>query len=311
MIALVGDIGGTNLRLGLAENGVVSQAWSKPCADFAGPMEAVAAFLHITGAKPARAVLAVTGPIRGGVAAQANNGWRFSESELAGAGLGHVTLVNDFAALALSIPHLSTEQLTQIGGPPEGEPGAPLALIGPGTGLGIAALIRTADGDIPLAGEGGHMGFAPFDTLEVEIASRLAAGGERVSLETILSGPGLSRLHSALGEIEGRTWGRLGASRIVQEALQGDAACRATVQRFWRILASAAGDVALLFGAAGGVYIGGGVALRTAPLLQHDLFRQRFSAKGARRAYLESTPAWLITDPMAALAGAAQMALRL
>lgn len=310
MIALVGDFGGTNLRLGLAEDGAVTRPWSKSCSEFRSPQEAIADYLRLTGATPDLAVLAVTGPIIDGVAAQANNGWRFSETELAAAGIGKVVLVNDFAALALAIPHLSSKQSVPIGEPIAGRDGSPLAIIGPGTGLGIAALLRTATGDVPLAGEGGHMGFAPFDAVEVEIAARLASGGERVSLETILSGAGLARLHATLADIEGRPTPPLDAAQVVEKALAGDARCRATLERFWLILASAAGDVVLLFGATGGVFIGGGVALRSAPLIDHGRFRQRFCAKGSRRTYLEATPSRLITDSMAALTGAAQMALR-
>jgi glucokinase len=154
------------------------------------------------------------------------------------------------------------------------------------------------------------MGFAPNDSTEAAIAALIAPDSDHVSLETVLSGPGLARLHTALAVIEGASSPGMHEREIVEAGLGGDPACLRTIELFWDILAAAAGDIVLLFGARGGAFIGGGVAQRTAPLVKVDRFREKFCRKGSRRAYLERTPSILIRDPMAALCGAARIALR-
>lgn len=307
---LVGDIGGTHVRLALARNGQVGAAWVAECSGFTGPREAIAAFLDAAGETPVGGVLAIAGPARSRGVVQGTNGWLFEASALEPM-LGQVRLINDFAALALAAPHLPEESLRPLGAAPAGHPGEPIVVLGPGTGLGVAALLYGDDENYPVAGEGGHIGFAPRDAFEKAVADLLAARVERVTLETILCGAGLARLHDAIAEVEGRPAPGLHQTEIVEAALALDDVCRATVDRFWDILASAAGDTVLMFGARGGAYIGGGVALRTASLVDGERFRESFIAKAPRRAFVEQTPAFLITDPMAALLGAAQMALRL
>lgn len=304
--AVVADIGGTNARFAIYADGGLHSPWSKPCNALNGPRAAIEAFLQEAAPqkRPARIALAVAGPADPDRAEMTNRAWSFSVPELTALGFRQALLLNDFAALALSLRRLGGTQLEAIGSARDGAGEGPLAVVGAGTGLGVAALIPGENGDIALQTEGGHIGFAPQDEVEVAILSLLSQESGRVSAEHVISGPGLVRLHRALGEMNGRTASETDARAIVDRA-HSDPACLATVERFWAIFASFCGDAALAYGARGGLFIGGGVAPRLRPFLDAVAFRARFEAKGDFNQYNRSIPTWLVTDPFAALRGAA------
>jgi len=169
----------------------------------------------------------------------------------------------------------------------------------------VAGSVRRKGCDTPLSTEGGHIAFAPTDEVEIEILRALTERFGRVSVERILSGPGMEDLHVILGEIDGRKVEDLPAKQITERGVAGDACCRITIDRFCGILGSTAGDLALALGARGGVFIAGGIAPRVIDLLEAGPFRERFEAKGRFVDYMKSIPTHVILHPHTALIGAA------
>lgn len=308
---LVGDIGGTHARLALVTRGAADWRRTYLCADFPGVLQAIESYLAEIGtrSRPTRVALAVAGPVIDGCIAFTNNGWRISESELLGAGFEKARLVNDFAALAMALPYVGPNELNWLGGPREPRPHGTVAVLGPGTGFGIAALAREGGQSTVVTTEGGHVSFAPTDAVEMEVLRYLSKQFERVSVERLLSGPGLANLHGALGAIAGSKTPVLDPAEITRRARAGEAGCLETVNRFCSILGSVAGDAALSFGAQGGVYITGGVAEKLADLIAASDFRQRFEAKGRFADYQRAIPTWLLASTDAAFVGAAQAML--
>ncbi|HEY5412124.1 MAG TPA: glucokinase [Caulobacteraceae bacterium] len=311
MLGLVGDIGGTNARFALVEETggrpVVSDPKGYANKDYGSPEDAIAAYLKDTGAgQPAKAVLAVAGPVTHGAVHFTNLDWEVSETRLTSVGgFTAARLLNDFAAQALGAVRVTADKL-QVLGPeiPRPEEGASV-ILGPGTGFGVAGLVRQGGSETVLATEGGHVGFAPTDEVEIEIWLRFARGRERVSIERVLSGSGLFELYQALADIEGAP-AALADQRAVQAAAEsGDPLASRAVDRFCRILGSTAGDFALGYGARAGIYVTGGVAEKLADQLAKGGFRERFEAKGRFEAYMRAIPTWLVLDPYAALIGAA------
>lgn len=304
---LLADIGGTHARFALAT------AHDRPrdvavlrCADHPDPLSAIRAYLATTTATPRAACLAVAGPVAGDHFRFTNSHWAFSRTALAMAlGLDHLEVVNDFAALALALPSLGADDTVPLGAPREGIPRAPCLVLGPGTGLGVAVLVPAGDGWQPLAGEGGHAGFAPQDELEDALLALLRRRHGRVSNETLLSGAGLALLHQALGEIEDVPVETGDAAAVVDAAIVArEPRALGTVERFCAILGSVAGDLALVGGARGGVFIGGGIAPRLGVLLEQSTFRARFEDKGQQRDYVRAIPTRLIVAPAPTLLGA-------
>jgi glucokinase len=193
-------------------------------------------------------------------------------------------------------------------------PSGTLAVIGPGTGLGVAGVVQTPRGWQALPGEGGHATLAATDDFESEVLSQVRRRFDHVSAERVLSGIGLPVLHEAVAAVLGQSLATPFASttltltaRDIVEAAQsgGDAVSERTIDTFCALLGSFAGSVALTLGARSGVYIGGGIVPRLGALFEQSRFRQKFEAKGRFRAYLETVPTVLITDTLAALTGSA------
>ena len=334
---LVADIGGTNARFGwvagAAPDAPVRDAATLRCADHAGPAEAAAAYLDglraAAGAQwrpPRAAAFAVATALAGDAVALTNSGWSFSRQAVCRAlQLDELRLLNDFEALALALPRLRPQQLRAVGAAlPVPQPGdGALAVLGPGTGLGVAALLPTPAGWVPVPGEGGHATLAAADDDEAallaaarqELALGHGAGAvpgpaeaaPHLSAERLLSGIGLPLLHRAVARLARQPApAPLDAAAIVQRGLDGsDALCAATLERFCALLGGFAGNVALTVGARGGVYIGGGIVPRLGERFAQSAFRARFEAKGRFRDYLRAIPTAVITDTDAALAGAA------
>ncbi len=313
MRGLVGDIGGTHARFAIAEvkGGRVKLIEPRTYEDRDHPslLAAVKAYLgEAGGERPREAVLAVAGPVTDGAVAFTNARWTLSEAELkAEAGFASARLINDFTAQAHGAPRLSPEGLTRIGPEVEGQDGASIAVLGPGTGFGVGGLIREGGRSAAIAGEGGHITFAPCDELEVEILRRMVHEHGRVSVERLLSGPGLHDLYRTLAAIDDAP-ASLPDEREVQKAAEaGDPLAARAVERFCMILGATAGDIALVMGARGGVYITGGVAQKLAGWIAKGGFRARFEDKGRFAGYMRAIPTFLITEPYAALIGAASL----
>ena len=309
---LVGDIGGTHARFALAEvtdgKAVLSDARTLDNQDYASAEAAIEAYLAAGSvARPASVVLSVAGPVTDGAMRFTNLDWALSEANLRRHGFAHARLVNDFAAQALGAPRIDPGKLRRVGPDVPGEANGTLAVMGPGTGFGASAVVRTGGRDSALATEGGHIGFAPTDETEVEIWRWLARRHGRVSIERILSGPGLYELYLAMADIEGAR-PTLSDERQVQAGAEaGDALAEAVVDRLCLILGSTAGDFVLAYGARGGAYITGGVAVGLVDRIASGGFRERFEAKGRFEDYMRAVPTCVVLEPYAALLGAATL----
>jgi glucokinase len=309
-VGLVADVGGTNARFALVdEAGHIRFPRSFLCRDYDSLAAIIAEYLSTTAGKqrPARAAIAVAGPVVDGEIEFTNLDWRVSEVDLlATFELEAVNLINDFAAQALAAPRLEPENLRAIGPKMRGADYSPIVVLGAGSGFGVAGMARSERGDIAIPCEGGHAGFAPYDDVELEIWKRLQSKHHRVSIERLLSGPGMFDLYQALGDIEGRE-ADLGDEKAVLEAsVAGDALASAAIDRFCAIFGSVAGDFALAYGARGGVFISGGIAPRMADQLSRSWFRSRFEDKGRLSDYVRDIPTQLIVHPYPALIGAAR-----
>ncbi len=308
---LVGDIGGTNARFAVIESpgALPTQVVSMRNADFPGFPAVVAAYLaQVTGKELRRGALAVAGPIEGDLFRFSNIAWEFSVSALVRQlGLESLLLVNDFEALALSIPGLLPSEFLVVGG---GHPveTSPIAVIGPGTGLGVAGLLREPEGWRAIPTEGGHSDFAPVTDLEIELLRLLRRKfGEEVSAENVLCGNGIAAMHDALAVIHGDPPRGLTTAEIIDRGTHGviDDSCARTLSLYCEILGGFVGNVALIAGARGGVVLGGGILPRIPRYLTAGGFRRRFEAKGMMSHYVAAIPTRLILPGDAALRGAA------
>lgn len=311
---LVGDVGGTNARFALARmvdgQVVLDHHESFPAHEHPTFLGGVKAFLDGCEVKPSGGVLAVAGPVTEGAIDLTNSPWRVSEGELQTLGLNPIKLINDFEAQAWGAPIVPDSELASLGGPAQGDPHATIAVLGPGTGFGVSALVRDAHGrEMALPSEGGHACFPPGDTVEDEILRILRRRYDRVSIERLICGPGLLNMHRALAEIDGRESHIDDPAEITRQALENhDSPCGATLARFCAILGAVAGDIALTTGARGGVYIAGGIVPRILPFIQASPFRQRFERKGRFQDYMAAIPTKVILHKHAALLGAARVA---
>lgn len=313
--ALVADIGGTNARFALVtEPGATpTTIGSLPAADYPNLPDAVAAYLERTGARPRSACIAVAGPAVGDRIVLSNRSWDFSVRAVAERfGFAPLLLINDCEALALALPRLGPDQLMRLGdGAGTGEEGRPLALIAPGTGLGMSGVLPTRGGWIALSAEGGHADLAPVEDLEIEALRYVRAERGRASMESVLCGSGLERLHRAVSVVLGEPSDALPASEITRRALADDGPgtldrlCARTLTVYCALLGGAAGNLALTLGARGGVFVGGGIPPRFPGFLAASPFRARFETKGRMAAYLRPVPSWLIVADNPALRGAA------
>ena len=303
------DIGGTNARFGwvASAGAAVTEVARYPCADHSGPAEAAEHYLHERGLpRPAAAAVGIATPVLGDLVSMTNLAWRFSIRELRQRlGVERLQVLNDFAALALGLPTATAGELRQIGTGSASE-GAPLALIGPGTGLGVSGLLWTPGGVAPIVGEGGHVSLGAVDADEERIVGVLRRRFGHVSAERVLSGGGLANLHQALAELRDEAVAELDAATITERASAGgDSLCVETLDRFFAFLGSVSGNLALTLGARGGVYIAGGIVPRLGMAIDASSFRERFEAKGRFRDYLAAVPTWLVVEASAiALRGA-------
>jgi glucokinase len=307
---LVADIGGTNSRFALVPSpGAAPRPLSRlPTGSYPTPEAALSHVLDGLPERPRAAVLAVAGPLDGRGAQLTNAGWHFDGAALATAlRLEQGLLVNDFEALAASLAVLDESGLdTLIAGDPEMR-GVRLA-IGPGTGFGAAALAPHPGGYTIVPTEAGHIGLGPEDQAEDRLWPALRAGVPRVTIESLLSGDGLVRLHRAVARPAELDEPRISAADVTAMAADGNPAALMAVVCFWRLLARVAGDLALAFKATGGVYIAGGIVPRLLPLADLDTVATVFRDKPPMQDLVRRIPLHVVTASDAAERGLAAIA---
>jgi glucokinase len=309
---LVGDIGGTHARFAVVQPSGSGPWKIEHRLDLVEPFrtfnDALRSYLERAGLTPLppTAAIAVAGPVAAGTARFTNRGWDISERALREVGFKKALLINDFAALALAVDLLDEKHLHSIGPKIRGLEGGTITILGAGTGFGVSCLARYGDSAVPMATEGGHMGFAPSNAEELEALQLMWKQSGRVSIERFLSGSGLENLYQTLEQLAGRAAAQLTAAEISAAAMRNEAGPRAALNMFCSIFGTVAGDLALAHGAQGGIYIAGGIAEKIESFLMQSPFRQRFEDKGRLRAYVAAIPTKLIVYPDIALLGAAR-----
>jgi glucokinase len=309
---LMGDVGGTNARFAVQEapGAQPTQVVTYPVAEYANFDDALKAYVgQLTCTRPREAAVGIANPIVGDQVRMTNFHWAFSiEAVRQKLGFDRLLLINDFTALALSLPALQPEHLRRIGTAGRADSKGAVGLLGPGTGLGVSGLLLdTAGHTVPLGGEGGHVSLAPANAREDNIVAALRDRFGHASAERALSGMGLVNLYEALCTIDGVAAKALDPAAVSGAATAGsDPRCVEAVDIFFALLGGVAGNLALTLGARGGMYIGGGIIPRLGDWIDRSAFRERFVAKGRFRDYLDRIPTWLIhAETSPALIGAA------
>jgi len=304
-LTLLADIGGSKSRFALANSAGRPERILIMENDTVADLDAaVCRYLDETGASPRAATMAIAGPIDGEEVALTNRAWRFRRGELAKRfGWSQLRIVNDFEAIAWALRNLAPTETRPLGKPVPPRDGVKVVL-GPGTGLGVAALLPADGRWHVVASEGGHASFGPQAADEVEVFSRLWKACGHVSAEAVLSGPGLVRLARALDpQADSHA-----PETIVAGALAREPSALAATRLFVRLLGRFAGGLALTFKALGGVYIAGGVAGGLGPLLDEPQFRAAFEAHPPYQTLLETIPTLLMTCEEPGLIGCGVLA---
>jgi glucokinase len=304
---LIGDIGATNARFALLDaDGAVGRIRVFAAEEYPGISDAIAAYFaeDPPPQMPREAALAIASPVSGDAIAMTNHPWSFTISGLRQVlGLDRLLVVNDFTANALGMPCLTAEQYMAVGGG-EAAIGAPIGVLGPGTGLGVSGLVPTGSGWFPLAGEGGHVTMPPSDERESAALDYMRQRFDHVSAERVLSGPGLVNLYQTLCALDGVRAASFTAAQITDRRTgESDPHCGEALAMFCGMLGTVAGDLALTLGARGGIYIAGGIVPRLGAAFVETQFRERFEAKGRFRHYLAAIPTYVVTYPFPAFLG--------
>ncbi len=306
-VGLIADIGGTNARFALADENGFSHEKVLQCADYAGLQEAAQAYINgLGGIKPKCAAFAIAGPVTGDWFEMTNHVWKFSIEETRVAlGLDSFTLMNDFKAIALAIPHLKSGDLKQVGNGDAPVAHAPIAVVGPGTGLGIASLAWDGDKYVAISGEGGHVTMPAKTQREFDLFRTLRYKYHHISAERVCSGKGLVNIYNAIRILDGHE--EL-ADKTAQEIAEAAIAKTCPVSeealdKMMAFLGSIAGNLALTLGSFGGVYIAGGIPAKLGDYFFTSRFRTEFEAKGRFNTYLSAIPTYLITHPFIAFVG--------
>jgi glucokinase len=303
---LLGDIGATNARFAVLIDGMLGPIEWIEVAHHPTFDGAVKHFLQSHGRdlRVAHALLAIAGPVKDDRCEFTNCPWTVDSRDLQNQfGFRSVQLVNDFEATASSLPHLTKQDLHSLGEGP-GVPGASMVVLGPGSGLGVAGLVQNGAGHVVVPTEGGHATMAGDSLREDAILNVLRQRYGHVSAERILSGPGIENLYGVIAALDGTAAPFCDAAQITVAALEG--ACpisREALNMFCAMLGGFAGNLALTYGARGGVYIAGGIAPRILDFLVNSEFRLRFEQKGRLTAYLKAIPTQVIVHPAATFLG--------
>lgn len=308
---LLADVGGTNARFALElPGGAIGHIHVLACAAYPTLADALKAYLAlpdvaaVAGPGIRHGAIAIANPVNGDFVKMTNHHWEFSiEALRLAVGFEVLVVANDFTALARSLPLLANEQKRQVGG---GVPqaGAPLGLIGAGTGLGVSGLIPSASGWTALLSEGGHVSFPPMNAEEVAILQYAWTEFEHVSAERLLSGVGIELIYRALAAQRGAAEPTLSAPEIARRALDGECPlCDDVIEHFCTMLGTIAGNLGVTLGATGGIYIGGGIVPRLGERFDRSGFRARFEEKGRFHNYLAAIPTYVITAEYPAFVG--------
>lgn len=312
MSCLLADVGGTRTRFALLADGQVGPIESLRTGAYASMQDAMHHFLNgqPEGTVVDRAVIAAAGPVSGARCKLTNAPWTLdAESFRQSLHLRSARLVNDLEALAWAVPHFGADDVVAIG---DGSAlqGEPVAVIAPGTGLGLSCYLPGTSPRV-VASEAGHATLAASEVGDAAILETLRTRFGHVSAERVLSGAGLVNLHGTLATRDGHDPGSPTPEDIVRGALSGTSPRHAAaLELFCGFLASFAGDMALTFAARGGVLIGGGIAPHIVPLLRNSSFRARFAAKGRFAGYVERIPTAVIVRPEPTFLGLAALAAR-
>lgn len=321
---LVADLGGTNARFALVDRSRLAREGMTAPLECLKTLEvrehatlADALDHYLTrwapGWRPQLAVLAVASALRGDEVRFTNNSWSFSQRALRQQmGWRELRVINDFAAIAWAVPQLAENDVHPLGPVPlgGGDPAAPRVVLGPGTGLGLAAVRRQGGGFDVVETEGGHVGFAPQTEREIQILRLLLPRYRRVSYERLLCGDGLVNLYQACCTLAGQPVEQVEPKAVPARAHAGDPAANEAIAHFCTLLGGYAGDAALIHGGWGGVYLAGGLLPHLLDDERRLLLRQRFEDKGRFAGLLAATPLLHITRPHVGKLGAAAFALR-
>jgi glucokinase len=311
---LLGDVGGTNARwawqAGPAQP--LTHVSTLAAREHASIGNCIAAYLKRHDLpRPRDVAFGIATAVTGDMVSMTNHPWSFSIDDLRrNLGAERLRVLNDFEALAHAVPVLPAADLQAVGSG-VAVPGAALAVIGPGTGLGVSGLVSDgSNGWRVIAGEGGHVTLASCTPREASLLAVMRERFGHVSAERALSGPGLVNLYEAACVLDGETPATLSPAQVLSRSRPGvpehDTQCEEAVNIFAALLGTVAGNLALTLGARGGVYIGGGIVPRLGERFASLPFRARFDDKGRFRSYLEAVPVWVITAPAPALLGAAR-----
>ena len=305
--ALVADVGGTNARLAMFNDGKLQAESIRTlaCDDYANLDSAVHSYLKLQQTNVQHACIAFACPVSGPRIQMTNNHWAFDKIEMqAILRFKSFKVINDFTAQALALPALTRANLVPVGSGKAVDDATKL-IIGPGTGLGVAALKKVGEHWLPLPGEGGHAAFSPVSPLDSDILAVLQQKMNYVSWESVLCGSGLELLFSAHSTLAGQS-SALKDYEITTRALEGDELCRQTLLHFCSLLGRAASNATLTAGAQGGVYIAGGIIPRFPTFFAESGFRESFEVNDKMAAYLAAIPTQLIVHDHPGLLGAAE-----
>lgn len=304
--ALLADIGGTNARFALLDGSGIGPVEHIRVADYATVSDAIAAFLSQRAAKSSThaAILAIAGPIANNRVTMTNSRWTIDAGDLQKSfGFRVVHLLNDFEAIAWALPALGSSDLFSMGAQ-HPMSGAPMLAVGPGTGFGVSCLVPRGATSFAIMTEAGHATLPAVSEREARIIDHLRQRFGHVSIERALSGPGLVNLYEALAAIDRVQVPNRDAASVTQAALDGSCGVsRAALGMFCSLLGTVSGDLALTFGARGGVYVAGGIVPRFVDLLARSDFRKRFESKGRFESYLREIPVRIIVRPDASFVG--------
>ena len=306
-MALVADIGGTNARFALSLGGQLrsDSVQVLACNDYENLDHAVSHYLALQQVAVDHACMAFACPVSSQTIKMTNNHWSFNKSEMKDTlKLRSFKVINDFTAQALALPALPENALIKVGNG-EAIEGATKLIIGPGTGLGVAALKKVGDHWLPLPGEGGHAAFSPISSMDNEILSILQQKLGYVSWESVLCGSGIELLYEAHSTLSGQTQ-TLKNHEITAQAMSGEALCKQTLLHFCELLGRAASNAALTTGAQGGVYIAGGIIPRFPDFFAQSGFRASFEINDKMVNYLAAIPTRLIIHDNPGLTGACE-----
>jgi glucokinase len=315
---IAADVGGTHARVGLvrpqSSSRLVLERYEQyVCAEHADLASIMRAFLDgLDGVTVQEAAIACAGYCLDGTIINTNLPWTVSlERMRAELHLSPIEFVNDFEAVAYATPHLQAGDATLLTPHGVAPATAPTVIVGPGTGLGAAVRIPSGHGHVVLATEAGQSAFAPGSEREIEVLRILRRKAAHVSIEQVLSGPGLVNLHAALGELRGSSVQPASPVDIAQAGLRGsDATAREALDMFCGLMGSVLGNLVLLYGAQGGAYLAGGILPQIKDHLVASDFLERFVAKGAMRPVLERVPVWLVEHRQLGVLGAASWYLQ-